>query len=157
MITVRGLQSLALALAIGLTTVGCSSPADPVRATLAELEEAAEARDADRFAARLGAGFRGTGPGSGSLSKADAAAALRRYFAAYQSVSLIVHEPEVEAQEKGVRVRCAVEFSGKAHEAFGLGGMLPGDAVYRFELELVDESGTWRVERASWVEAAPPT
>jgi hypothetical protein len=127
-----------------------------VRALLAELEAAAEAKDADRFAARLGAGFRGGGPGSASLGKAEAIASLRRYFAAYESVSLTVHEPEVETREKGALARCAVEFSGKANTAFGLSGLLPADAVYRFELELADEGGTWRVQRATWEPAAPP-
>jgi hypothetical protein len=146
--------TLTLAFAACLSIVACSGSEDPIRATLDELEEATETRDADRLAARLSEGFRGKGSASGALSKADAAAALRRYFAAYESVSLTVHEPEVEARDKGALVRCAVEFSGKANAAFGLGGLLPGDAVYRFELELADEGGTWRVERAAWTQAA---
>lgn len=153
MTSLRRLLFLVLAGAIGLATVGCSGPADPVRATLDELEEAAEARDADRLAARLSTGFRGAGSSPPALSKADTVAALRRYFAAYESISLTVHEPEVEAREKGALVRCAVEFSGRGNPALGLGGLLPGDTVYRFELELRDEGGTWRVERAAWTPA----
>jgi hypothetical protein len=143
--------------AASLVISACSSgPDDPVGKALAELEAAAEAKDADRFAARLGEGFRGEGAGSGSLGKVDAIASLRRYFAAYESVSLTVHEPEVETREQGARVRCAVEFSGKANAALGLGGLLPKGAVYHFELDLSDEAGIWRVQRATWEWATPP-
>jgi len=146
----------ALLLAGAIAGSACASrPEDPVEALLTELEEAAEARDADRFAARLGDRFQASGSGSPSLARAEAVASLRRYLAAYESIALTVHQPEVEAREKGALVRCAVEFSGRANTAFGLGGLLPGDAVYRFELDLVDDGGLWRVERASWTPAAP--
>jgi hypothetical protein len=140
----------------GAAALACSSaPRDPVRAALQELEEAAEARDPDRFAAGLAAGFRGNGTGS-AFGKAEAVAALRRYFAAYESVTLTVHEPEVETRENRSLVRCAVEFSGKANAAFGLGGLLPADAVYRFDLEMEEEGGTVKVTRATWEPAASP-
>jgi hypothetical protein len=127
-----------------------------VRATLLALEEAGEARDADRFASHLASTFRGAGTGLVGLDKAAASAALRRYFAAYESVSLTVHEPEIERRESGARVRCAVEFSGKASAAFGLGGLLPADVVYHFELDLTEEGGVLKVAQASWEPAGPP-
>ncbi|HEY6548666.1 MAG TPA: hypothetical protein VI589_12205, partial [Vicinamibacteria bacterium] len=82
---------LATALASAILALACSSaPSDPVRATLLALEEAGEARDADRFASHLAGTFRGAGTGLVGLDKAAASAALRRYFAAYESVSLTV-------------------------------------------------------------------
>ena len=58
----------------------------------------------------------------------------------------------VEAEREGAtaRVRCVVEFSGQARKAFGLEGLLPPSAAYRFDLEVADEGGAWRVRRAGW-------
>lgn len=122
-----------------------------MRGSLEDLEAAAEARDAERLAARLSDAFRGPG----GMGKAEAVATLRRYFAAYESVALTLHELEVERQGEGASVRCLVEFSGRAREAFGLGGLLPSAAVYRFELHLADEGGRFRVREAAW-EPVPP-
>ena len=50
------------------------------------------------------------------------------------------------------------DFSGDARSVFGLQGLLPPDATYRFEVEVADEGGTWRVRDARWeaVVNAPP-
>jgi hypothetical protein len=48
------------------------------------------------------------------------------------------------------------DFSGKALSVGGLGGLLPPGAAYRFDLHVVDQNGTWRVQRASWEEIALP-
>ena len=70
---------LAGALSAVTAGLGCHrTPADPVAALLAELEAAAESRDADRFGARLAESFRGRG----RISRTEAVAQLRRYFAA---------------------------------------------------------------------------
>jgi hypothetical protein len=128
-------------------TVACSrAPADPVEALLAELEAAAEARDADRFGERLARDFQGTH----GLGRPEAIAQLRRYFAAYESVAIDVYGVEPERTDRSARARCVVEFSGQARKAFGLEGLLPPSAVYRFDLEVADERGTWRVRGASW-------
>jgi len=127
--------------------VACSrAPADPVAALLAELEAAAEARDADRFGERLAPDFQGTH----GLGRPEAIAQLRRYFAAYESVAIDVYGVESERAGRSAHARCVVEFSGRARKAFGLEGLLPPSAVYRFDLELADEGGTWRVRGASW-------
>ncbi len=131
---------------------GCAGGArDPVQGLLDELRAAAEARDAERFVRRLGDGFEG----AGGIGKAEAEASLRRYFAAYESVGLEVYGVESERTGSAARVRCVVEFSGRARSAFGLQGFLPPSAVYRFELDVADESGTWKVRRASWTAATP--
>ena len=134
-------------LAALLALVACSrKPADPVRALVDELAAAAEDRAPDRVLARLGDGFRG----QGNLTKADVAASLRRYFAAYESIDLEVFDVETEPGEGVTRIRTRVGFSGKAQKAFGLDGLLPPSAVYAFDLDARDEGGTWRVVRADW-------
>ena len=141
----RPLAAVSLIAAILLP--GCSrGPRDPVDALVAELEAAAEARDADRFGERLTAGFEG----AHATGRTETVAQLRRYFAAYESVALEVYGVEVERQDGAARVRCVVELSGQARKAFGLEGLLPPSAVYRFELDVADDGGTWRVRGATW-------
>ena len=145
---VRALVALALALAIG-----CSrAPADPVEALLAELEAAAEARDADRFGERLAPAFQG----GQRLGRPEALAQLKRTFAAYESVAIDVYGVEAERDGSAARVRCVVEFSGQARKAFGLEGLLPPSAVHRFDLDVGDEGGTWRIRGATWEPVETP-
>lgn len=145
----RGRVLVAAALAV---SCACSrAPKDPVQALLAELEAAAEARDADRFAERLSPGF----VAGGEMSRADAVAMLRRYLAGYDSVALTVYGTEVERSGDAARVRTVVEFSGRARAAFGLEGLLPPEAVYRFDLETGVDGGAWRVRSARWEQVQP--
>jgi len=144
----RALLAVALALA-----AGCSrAPADPVEALLAELQAAAEARDAERFSARLAPAFQG---GQG-LGRPEALAQLKRHFAAYESVALEVYGVESDRDGQAARVRCVVEFSGEARKAFGLEGLLPPSAVYRFDLDVAEEGGSWKVRAATWEQAEAP-
>jgi hypothetical protein len=142
---------VALLLSVAALSACSRAPADPVQALLAELEAAAEARDADRFGERLAPAFRG---GDG-LDRPAALALLRRYLTAYESVAIDVYGVEAERDGASARVRCVVEFSGQARKAFGLEGLLPPSAVYRFELDVADEGGTWRVRSATWEPAEP--
>lgn len=141
-------------LAVGLAVaVGCSrAPADPVEALLAELEAAAEARDAERFGERLAPAFQG---GQG-LGRPEALAQLKRTFAAYDSVGIEVYGVESDRDGQAARVRCVVEFSGEARKAFGLEGLLPPSAVYRFDLDVAEGAGIWRVRGATWEPAEAP-
>ncbi len=152
----RALSSAILAGVIaclaGAGATGCSrKPKDPVALLLAELEAAAEARDADRFAERVSAEF---GDGAG-LDKPNAVLLLKRYFAAYEAISIDVYGVEIERTEGEATVRCIVEMKGRARKLPGLEGFLPPDAAYRFELAVGDESGTWRVRRAHWESTEP--
>ena len=124
---------------------------DPVEALLAELEAAAEARDADRFGERLAPAFQGLH----GLGRSESMAQLKRYFAAYESVAIDVYGVQAERNGATARVQCVVEFSGRARQAFGLEGLLPPSAVYRFDLDVADEDGTWRVRGATWAPAEP--
>ena len=129
----RALVAVALAF-----VAGCSrAPVDPVAALLAELEAAAEARDAGRFADRLAPTFHG----ARGLGRTEALAELRRYLAAYESVAIDVYGVEAERDGSAARVRCVVELSGQARKAFGLEGLLPPSAVYRFDLDAGDREG----------------
>jgi hypothetical protein len=136
-------------LVLALAPACSRGPADPVAALLAELTAAAEARDAERLGERLSADFRG----ADGLGRPEALAQLKRYFAAYESVGLDVYGVETERDGTSARVRCVVEFSGKARQAFGLGGLLPPSAVYHFELDAAEEEGVWSVREATWTPA----
>jgi hypothetical protein len=144
---VRALTALLLALA-----AGCShAPADPVEALLADLEAAAEARDAGRFAERLAPAFHG----AHGLGRPEALAQLKRTLAAYESVAIDVYGVEAERDGSAARVRCVVELSGQARRIAGLEGLMPPSAVYRFELDVADEGGGWLVRGATWEPAEP--
>ena len=147
------MRSLAAApfLVAALAAACARPPADPVAALLAELEAAAEARDAERFAGRLAPAFQG----AHGLGRREALALLRRYFAAYDSVAIDVYGVEAERDRTTARVQCIVEFSGQARQAFGLEGLLPPSAVYRFDLDVADEDGAWKVRGAAWAPAEP--
>ncbi len=132
---------------------GCSSkPSDPVAVLLAELAAAAEARDADRFAESLAVEF----AAADGTVKADALLLLKRYFAAYEAISIEVYGVEIERGSGEAHVRCIVEMKGRARKLPGLDGLLPPDVAYRFELDVADEVGTWRVRRARWELTEPP-
>jgi hypothetical protein len=144
--------TLGLALAL-LAGIGCSrAPRDPVRELLGELEAAAEARDGDRFGARLSEAFEG----QAGQSRADSLAMLRRYLAAYETVAVEVYGVEVERRAGGAHVRLRADFAGETRKLGPLAGLLPASAFYRFELDAADERGTWRVTKASWEAVAPP-
>jgi hypothetical protein len=147
------MRSLAATLVLGAALApACSGPpADPVQALLAELEAAAEARDAGSFAERLAPEFHG----AHGLGRDEALLQLKRYFAAYESVAIDVYGVETEREGTTARVRCVVDFSGQGHQVLGLEGLLPPSATYRFELDVADEDGTWMVRGATWAPAEP--
>ena len=147
------MRSLAAAcLLVTALVPACSRPpADPVAELLAELEAAAEARDAGRFVERLAPAFRG----AHGLGRPEALAELKRYFAAYESVAIDIYGVEAEREGGSARVQCVVEFSGRARQAFGLEGLLPPSAAYRFDMDVAGEDGTWRVQGATWAPAEP--
>jgi hypothetical protein len=145
----------AAALVATLVAAACSrTPSDPVRLMLAELDTAAEERDAARFAARLSGGFEG----QDGVTKGAAEAELRRYFAGYESIRIERYDVEVDRSDGSARVKLKVAFSGQGRRAFGLENLLPPEALYRFDLEARDEDGTWRVTHATWerLEGPPP-
>jgi hypothetical protein len=133
----------ALALALG----GCRSQPDPVLALVESLRSAAEDRDAQAIADHLADDFKG----NGSVDKAEAAATLRRYFAAYESVHLAVYDVAVPRRtDSDADVSFRAEFNGAARRIGGLDGFLPPSAVERFDLRLARRGPDWKVIAADW-------
>jgi hypothetical protein len=137
-----------LIVAAALTVLAsCSREArDPVRETVNRIAAAAESRDAGAVAGYLSAGFRDADGGS----KADAADLLRRYLAAYESVSLTLSDVTIERGPQAARATFKVGMSGKPRAISGLEGLLPRTSAWRFELRLELEKGSWKITSASW-------
>jgi len=131
--------------ALALST--CRSETDPVLALVESLRTAAEDRDAQKVADRLSDDFKG----NGTVDKAEAAATLRRYFAAYESVHLTVYDVAVPRRTHGeADVSFRAEFNGSARRLGGLDGFLPPSAVERFDLRLARYGPHWKVVAADW-------
>ena len=111
---------------------------------MAELEEAAEARDAEVFEKRLASGF----SGNNGIGREETLAMIRRYFAAYETIHLDVMN--VDSAEAANRVKFHVSFSGKGKAAFDLQNLLPSTASYDFELRLMQEDGLLKLKKAFW-------
>jgi hypothetical protein len=146
----RAATVLGTAALVGLTA--CGPKKDPVQALVDGLEAAVDARDADAVRDRVSEDFRG----QGGINRAEALSMLRRYFAAYEKVDAEVYDLEVQRADGAADVTFRAEFSGKGLSFGGLDGLLPPGAAYRFQLHVVDQGGTWRVQRAAWEDVAPP-
>ena len=92
----------------------------------------------------------------GNPRRAQARSTLHRYFAGYEAISVDYYDVQVERSEAAATVSLIAEFSGDARRIGGLSGLLPPGAVYRFDLELVEEAGEWWVASARWEALAPP-
>lgn len=113
---------------------------------MADLEDAAEARDVSGIEERLASGF----SGNDTVSREEALNLLRRYFLAYERISLDV--TNVEHSKQGNRVSFQVYFSGQGSGAFNLQNLLPSTAAYHFDLQLMQEGNTLKVRKAYWQE-----
>ena len=125
---------------------GCaaSDPEVQIRALLASTEAAAEARDTGFFADTLGDGYRDA---SGN-DRDGVLRMLRGYFIANQRVEVLSRVDEVTLEG---------EDAARAVVHAALVGQHPGGALlgidsdlYRFELELVNEGGEWKIIGAKW-------
>jgi hypothetical protein len=133
----------ALVMALG----GCASsdPETEIRTLLAAAEEAAEARDAGFFAALIGESYRD----ARGNDRDQMVRTLRGYFLANQRVEVVSRVDEVVV-EAGDAARATVHAGlvGQRAGAALLGGL---DAeLYRFDLELVNDGGEWRIIGARW-------
>jgi hypothetical protein len=139
-----GLIILALLLAASLPA--CRKEADPVRATIEALAEAAEDRDADATGDLLAAAY-----ADGEHGGKDAALlTVRRYFAAYESISAAFSDLTIERKPDLARATFTASFDGAPRKIGSLEGMLPRTAKVRFEMNLVPEDGRWKVSWAGW-------
>ena len=113
---------------------------------LEDLEEAAENRDVDAFEKRLASSF----TANDEIGREESIATLRRYFMAYERITLDI--TNVERSKSGTRVTFQVSFSGNINQAFNLQDLIPSAAVYHFDLRLVQEEGMVKVRKAFWKE-----
>jgi hypothetical protein len=127
---------LAAALAAGC---GASDPEAEIRALLAGAEQAAEARDAGFFAELLGAGYRD----SRGQGRDEAMRMIRGYFIANQRIEIVSRVDEVVFE--GRDAARAVVHAGMVGQRAGEPLLGVGAALYRFELELVNDGGDWRI------------
>ena len=134
--------------------VTCGAKKDPIEALLADIEEAAEDRDAQGVVDHLAPEF----VGMGRIGRADALVSLRRYFAAYESVNLTIYGVEIDRDEDASEghVRFQVDFDGRPLKIGALSGFLPPSAMYRFDLQVRAEEGkeSWLVSGGTWEELA---
>ncbi len=139
------LGPLALSSALLATSCSTNDPVAEIRATLAAAEAAAEARDAGFFRDFVGAGYRD----SRGNDREQLLNLVRGYFIAHQRIEIVSRIDEIRLE--GSDAAHAVVHAGLAGQRAGeslLGGV--GADVYRFELELVDDGGEWRMIGAQW-------
>jgi hypothetical protein len=135
------------ALVLVVSILACSSK-DPLDLLLEDLEEAAESRDVDVFKKRLATDF----TANDQISREEALTQLSRYFLAYERITVDVRNQE--RSKTGKHVSFQVSFSGNVNEAFQLQNLIPSTASYHFDLRLVQEEGTLKVQRAFWREVS---
>jgi hypothetical protein len=127
---------------------GTPDPTGAIRARLADVERAAEARNTGFFRDLLAAGYRD----DHGNDRAAAIQLVRGFFLANQKIEIVSRVDEIDLE--GADAARAVVHAGLLGQRAGaaaLGG-LRGD-LYRFELELVNESGDWRIIGAKWQRA----
>jgi hypothetical protein len=137
--------SIVVAFVLVAFMMACSSK-DPLSLLIEDLEEAAENRDVDVFKKRLASSF----TANDQIGREEALTLLRRYFLAYERITVDV--TNVERSKTGTQVSFDVSFSGSVNEAFKLQNLLPSTASYQFNLRLVQEEGTLKVQRVFWNE-----
>jgi len=137
--------ALCAALAAGCAA---SDPEAEIRALLAAAEQAAEARDAGFFADAVGAGYRDTR----GNDREQLLRSIRGYFIANQRVEIVSRVDDVVLE--GADAARAVVHAGMLGQRTGaeLVGGVAAD-LYRFELELVNDDGDWRIIGARWTRA----
>ncbi len=127
---------------IAVVVAGCGTtdPEAEIREVLAATAEAAEARDVGFFGELVGAAYRD----SRGQDRTELLRTLRGYFVANQRIEIVSRVDEVTLE--GADAARAVVHAGLLGQRSGaelLGGV---DAdLYRFELELVNDNGQWRV------------
>lgn len=124
----------------------CRKEADPVRSTLDALAKAASARDADAAGELLAATYADAEHGD----RAAALLTIRRYFAAYESISASFSELTIDRKPDLARATFTATFDGAPRKIGSLEGMLPRSAKVKFEMNLVPEEGRWKVAWAGW-------
>jgi len=127
---------------------GCGGAGDPqteIRALLAAAEKAAEERDVGFFGDAIGASYRDTrGNDRDGLIRS-----IRGYFIANQRIEIVSRVDEVVLE--GADAARAVVHAGMVGQRAGATLVDGVEAdLYRFELELVNDGGDWRIIGAEY-------
>ena len=139
-------RGIAFALAAVLVvSCGAGDPEAEIRALLAAAEQAAEERDAGFFGDAVGAAYRD----ARGNDRDELIRSIRGYFIANQRIEIVSRVDEV-VLEGGDAARAVVHAGlvGQRTGAALLDG-LEAD-LYRFELELVNDGGNWRIIGADY-------
>lgn len=131
--------------AVLLVGCGTSDPEAELRALFAAAEQAAEARDAGFFGDLIADAYRD----SRGNDRSEVLRSLRGYFIANQRIEIVSRVDDV-ALQGGDAARVVVH-AGMLGQRTGHELLAGVDAdLYRFELELVNDGGDWRIIGASW-------
>jgi hypothetical protein len=144
----RAMKALSAAVVLAsAVAAGCaaSDPEAEIRTRLAAAEQAAEARDTGFFGELIGDGYRD----AQGNDRAEVLRTLRGLFLANQRLEVVSRIDEVELEsDDAARVVLHAGMLGQRAGAQLLAGV---DAdLYRFELELVNDGGDWRIIGAKW-------
>jgi hypothetical protein len=140
----------ALSVLLGLGAAGCGAgdPEAEIRALLAAAEEAAEARDVGFFADLIGESYRD----ARGHDRDELLRTIRGYFIANQRIEVVSRIDDVTLE--GADAARAVVHAGMLGRRAGASLLEGVDAdLYRFELELVNDGGDWRIIGAKWSRA----
>lgn len=140
------MKRLPAALLVALLLASCRKDADPVRATIDSLAVAADDRDADAAGELLAAAYT-------DAEHPDRAAALltvRRYFTAYERISTSFSDVQIDRKPDLARATFTATFDGAPRKIGSLDAMLPRTAKVKFEMNLVEEQGRWKIVWAGW-------
>jgi hypothetical protein len=138
--------SLAAALAAVLAAgCGSSDPEAEIRAVLAAAEEAAESRDAGLFADLVAESYRD----SHGNDRDQLVRMVGGLFLANQRIEIVSRVDEIVLE--GADAARAVLHAGMLGQRPGAQLLAGVDAdLYRFELELANDSGEWQIIGANW-------
>lgn len=141
----RMLSTAAVLAAAAVAGCGVSDPEADLRALLAGAEQAAEARDVGFFSALVGDGYRD----AQGHDRDELLRMVRGLFLANQRIEIVSRVDEVTLE--GSDAARVVLHAGLLGQRMGAAPLAGVDAdLYRFELELVNDGGDWRIIGADW-------
>jgi hypothetical protein len=129
------------AILLGLFLLVACKEKDPVVATIDQVTEAAEDRDAEEVMKYVASNY---------ADRAEVQDLLRRYFFAYRTIDVSVQQLESNHSTDSGAATFRVDFLGVPKEIGGLDQIMPRTAVYRFDVDFVVENGQWKISAAEW-------
>lgn len=135
----------ALVLSASACRSGGDSPEAQVRATIGRAEALAEAKDLGGLKALLSDAYRD----DAGQDKRAILALLFVQFRRHESIHLLTRIDRVDIEPAQARATVFTAMAGRPIAAVSDLPALRAD-LYRFDLRLVDERGTWRVTKSAW-------